>query len=55
MRKNILVPANKPRNPGACALTWLSRLDKRAIHKPHRQQGTPFKDLDQRVRESGEW
>jgi hypothetical protein len=55
MRRKISIPASKPRNPVVHALVLLG-LGRSVRHiKTKRPHALERKDLDQRVREIGEW
>ena len=55
MRKNIPVPDSKPRNPVVMALVRLARAGHGQHAYARRVRDHDRKDLDQRVRECGEW
>lgn len=55
MRRKISVPACTPRNRVVIALALLARMGS-GRHQPNkRQKARDRKDLDQRVRDVGEW
>ncbi len=55
MRKNGIVPRSTPRNSVARALVRLTRAGHGRHSTAKRTRNVGRKDLDQRVRESGEW
>lgn len=55
MRRKISLPASTPRNRVVIALALLARAGS-GRHQPNkRQKDQDRKDLDQRVRDVGEW
>lgn len=55
MRRKISIPASKPRNRVVLALAPLALSSSGRHTRAKRQKDHDRKDLDQRVREVGEW
>ncbi|WP_234265078.1 short-chain dehydrogenase [Hydrogenophaga sp. NFH-34] len=55
MRRKISIPASKPRNRVVLALTLLTIASGGRHTRAKRQKDHDRKDVDQRVREVGEW
>lgn len=55
MRRKISLPASTPRNRVVIALALLTRMGSGRHQSTKRQKDRERKDLDQRVRDVGEW